>query len=136
MSEASPGLPATCDSPRSIVNDPLAQARREASVALFTIAALLVGFAVLLLVMPRLLGATVDVVQRLRELGWLLGLAIVFAATGVWARYSPLPAAVVGLVLYLLLAVLSLAVGLVLILLAVLLVKAIRTCVKARRGPA
>jgi len=86
--------------------------------------------------MPRLLGATVDVVQRLRELGWLLGLAIVFAATGVWARYSPLPAAVVGLVLYLLLAVLSLAVGLVLILLAVLLVKAIRTCVKARRGPA
>ncbi len=131
MSEA---IPAPSAPPTAAAADPLAQARREASIALLTMAVLLAGFPGVLIVVPRLLGAPVDVGQTLLAFGVLFGLAAAFATTGVWARYQTLPAAVVGLILYLVLAVLHLAVGLVLILLALLLVKSIRTCLKGRRA--
>ena len=88
MSEASPAVPATSSSPPAVAGDPQAQARREASIALFTIAALIAAFSVLLIVMPRLLGATVEVVQMLLALRWMLALAVVFAGLGAWRAIS------------------------------------------------
>jgi hypothetical protein len=62
-----------------------------------------------------------------------LGFAAAFLALGLWARSRPLPAAILGLALYATFTALNWALGLLLILLAVLLLKSIWTCLRARQ---
>lgn len=112
--------------------DPAAQARREASLALFALAILQLCFTGLIAVMAHFVSAPVEPGGTARELVKTIGFGIAFAGLGVWARYRTLPAAVLGLVLYVVFAVLNVALGLILILLAVLLAKAIRTCLRLR----
>jgi hypothetical protein len=142
MSEAEITCPAVLDTaPAAAPADPMAKARKEASGALFVIAFLqLVCVTALLVITPRLLGATVDPSGMALALGWTVGLGAVFAGLGVWARYRPLPAAAVGLGLYVLLTVAEVVSapervgkGVILrLILVALLAKAIRTCLKAR----
>jgi hypothetical protein len=112
--------------------DPAAQARREASLALFALAILQLGFTGLMALIRQLMGVPLGSNRLTLELALTIGFGIAFAGLGMWARYRTLPAAVVGLVLYVVFAVLNVALGVILILLAVLLVKAIRTCLKIR----
>lgn len=109
---------------------------------LFVIAFLqLVCMTAMTAVTPRLFGATVDPGRMALALGWTAGVGSLFAGLGVWARYRPLPAAAVGLGLFVLFAVADIVAapervgkGIILqLVLAALLVKAIRTCLKARQ---
>jgi hypothetical protein len=126
--------------------DPLARARKEASAALFTLAFLQLASTAMLALLPRLLGATIDSTALAQALSWTAGLATIYVALGVWARYRLIPAAAIGLGLltvYLALLIVQLAsesirMGtavqlLVQFVLAALLVKAIRTGLKVRR---
>jgi hypothetical protein len=130
MSEAEMSASAPSQTPAAV--DPLARARREASGALFALAGLQLGFVVLIL-MPRFLGVVVDSTQQAQALAWTAGFAVAFAGLGAWARFKTLPAAAAGLVLYAVLALANPMGGVLLILLAALLVRAIWTCLKARR---
>jgi hypothetical protein len=124
------------------------QARKEACGALLTLALLQFGYAALLVVLPRLLGASVDPGGLAIALAWTTGLGVIAAALGVWARFRPLPAAVVGLGLFAVLTLLTVASAsqhvtkgsvvqlIVQVVLAAILVKSIRTSLRLRRLPA
>ena len=112
--------------------DPAAQARREASVALFALAVLQLCFTGLMLLVRQFMGGPIEPGRLTLDLAATIGFGIAFAGLGLWARYRTMPAAVLGLVLYVVFAVLNVALGLLLILLAALLVKAVRTCLKLR----
>ena len=126
--------------------DLLKQARKEASGALFTQAILQFGFAAVLVVLPRLLGASVDSAGLALALGWTVGLGVIAAALGAWARFRPLPAAVIGLGLFGALTALTVLSApkhdvrggfvqlIVQVVLSVILVKSIRTSLRLRRG--
>ncbi len=92
------------DSPGQSVNKALAQARHEAAGILFTIAVLqLVCGTTALVMAPAVLGGPIP-----RDMvGWVIvemvGITAVFATLGFLALKTPLPAAAIGLVLYLLL---------------------------------
>ncbi|HKI30403.1 MAG TPA: hypothetical protein VKA46_00830 [Gemmataceae bacterium] len=130
--------------------DPLARARKEASATLFVIAFLLLCSTVMVAVLPLLLGATTAWGAMALALGRTGGLTIIFAALGVWARFKPLPAAAVGLGLFIVLVVLAvlnilsaherIGVGIVVqflvqFVLGALLVNAIRISLKGARQP-
>jgi hypothetical protein len=88
--------------------DAFKNARGKASGALFAVAAvhLLCGGFVLFAAPQFMAGGQAvgpDAVGRTAAI--LLGIVVVFAGLGVWALSQPLPAAVVGLVLYLLLSI-------------------------------
>jgi hypothetical protein len=124
----------------------LPQARKEASGALFIMAFLILGLTAWTVLLPHLFGMTVDAAEMAPGLALMGGLGAVFVGLGVWARFRPLPAAAVGLGLFAVLAVLSLlsvpergGMGLAVLLLVeivlgTLLLRAIRTCLKARRA--
>jgi hypothetical protein len=114
--------------------DPLARARKEASWGLLGLALFLLGLGALGALMPRLLGATIDPREAALALGATLALAVAFGGLGLWARRRPLPAALLGLALYLAFTALNPVIGLLLILLAALLVKASWTCLRARQS--
>ena len=134
MTEAETGAPPAPQAPGEAKRavDLAARARKEASWALFSLAGLPVAFTAMSVLIPRLLGVEVDPAALAEVLAWTAGFAVTFTALGVWARSRPLPPAVLGLALYVVLAVKSLALGLVLSLLAVLLIKSIHTSLKAR----
>jgi hypothetical protein len=135
MSDGETGAPPAPQTPgeaKPAVDLP-AQARKEASWALFALAGLPAAFTAMSVLIPRLLGVQVDPSTLAEVLAWTVGLAVAFAGLGVWARSRPLPPAVLGLALYVVLVVKSAVLGLVLCLLAALLVKSIHTSLKARR---
>ena len=109
--------------------DLLAQARKEASRALFTLAVLQLFFTGMIVLTRWLLASPLEPAA----LGLMLGFAAAFAGLGLWARSSPLLPAFIGLALYAAIAVGSIALGLVLSLLALLLAKSIHSSLKARR---
>jgi hypothetical protein len=119
--------------PPTATVDPLTRARKEASWSLIALAIMPVTFAAMGALLPRLLGVTTESRQPTPVLGATLGFAVAFLALGLWARSRPLPAALLGLALYVTFTALNLALGLLLILLAMLLLKSIWTCLRARQ---
>jgi hypothetical protein len=119
--------------PPTTMVDPLTRARKEASWSLIALAIMPTAFAAMGALLPRLLGVTTEARQPTQVLGVTLGFAAAFLALGLWARSRPLPAAILGLALYATFTALNWALGLLLILLAVLLLKSIWTCLRARQ---
>jgi hypothetical protein len=119
--------------PPTTTVDPLTRARKEASWSLIALAIMPTAFAAMGALLPRLLGVTTEARQPTQVLGVTLGFAAAFLALGLWARSRPLPAALLGLALYATFTALNWALGLLLILLAVLLLKSIWTCLRARQ---
>jgi hypothetical protein len=149
MSKVETDLPAVTGTPTPpSAADPLREPRKEASAALFALAFLQFCSLLLVTVVPLVLSATVEPRAQAVAIA-LTGLpGLVFVALGVWARYTPLPAAAVGLALLLVLMVMTvvaapsevslggvvrLLVGLVLV---AVLARAIRACWLVRSGRA
>jgi len=75
-------------------------ALNQASGGLFAVALIqLICGGIALAVAPELLGVADEILFAVIA---VLGLAVVFAGLGVWARFQPLPPAIIGLVLYIL----------------------------------
>jgi hypothetical protein len=118
----------------------MAEARKEASGILFAIAILqLICGGILIALAPQIMGAPIpddDMVFFIAE--WF-GIAVVFALLGLWARVLPLPPVIIGLILYVSLAVAAAVVnpetiknGIIVKIVIILgLIRAIRTCLSA-----
>jgi hypothetical protein len=136
MSEAELSLSPTPSAPA----DRAARARKETTVTLFAVALLFLVGALLAVVTPKLLGMPADPAWLAKALAWTVGPAAVFAGLALWARSRPLPAVVVGLLLYVGGAVTNavrapeqLGKGTVVqLVMAALLVRAVWVCLKAR----
>jgi len=117
------------------VSAELDKARKQMSGILFAIAALQLVCGVMLLA----IGSRHHRVSGIAVVE-LAGIAIVFGSLGLWARYRPLPPAIIGLVLYILLSLLTFAANPALaakgigirVLMVMMLIRAIRTCSKAQ----
>jgi hypothetical protein len=137
------------NSPRTASAQPdlLKQVRKETAAVLFTVALLQFGFTGLLLLWSRLLGEAVGPAALALELGLTAGPGLVATALALWALSRPLPAASVGLGLLAVLTALNVEtlryrIGgnviflMVHLVLAALLVRSIRTCLRLRRASA
>ncbi len=119
--------------PPLTVSDPPARARKEASWALLALGVLQLAFGAMSALLPRLMGATTELQRPMLGFGTMLALAVAFLGLGFWARTRPVPAAFLGLVLYAAVTAFNWALGLLLVLLALLLIRSIWTCLRARQ---
>jgi hypothetical protein len=117
------------------------KARKEASGILFAVAVLqVVCGGIALAILPQMAGVQLTPAEIVVEAVFMVGVAVVFAGLGVWARFQPLPPAILGLILYILLSLGTMAAnpeligkGLVLrIIIIIGLGKAIQSASKAR----